>query len=344
MRRRGLWLCCIALAGLSTVAALALGSKRLIVAKQAANRAPSRGSGGGRCTPRVLNRSAVLPGTKLAVSPLPGSYAASAHTQISFLGAPVHSLAGIRVSGSRTGSHRGRLRGYSQGDGASFLPSGRFASGETVTVRGRVRTGRRAQRFAYSFVVAEPDALPYSPPRVPSGRHPAQQMQHFQSRPDLQPPVLVVSGRSPQTAPGYIFASPYAGPGKPGPEIFDEAGNLVWFRPMPLRTEAANLQVQSVGSKVVLAWWQGYIRAQGFGQGEELLADSSYRQIGRVHAGNGYKVDLHDFQITPRGTALLSLFDPIRCNLSSRGGPKKGAVTDSGFQEIDLRTGLVRRE
>ena len=58
-----------------------------------------------------------------------------------------------------------------------------------------------------------------------------------------QPPVLVVSGRSPQTAPGYIFASPYAGPGKPGPEIFDEAGNLVWFRPMPLRTEAANLQV-----------------------------------------------------------------------------------------------------
>jgi hypothetical protein len=344
MRRRSLLLIGIAAGALSAVATLAFGSHHLLVAKLAASRSPIHGSRPSRCAPRTLNRSAVLPGTKLAVSPLPGSYAASARTQISLLGAPVHSIAGLRVSGSRTGAHRGRLRGYSQGDGASFLPSSSFAAGETVTVRGRVRTGRRAQRFAYSFTVAQPDVLPYSAPRVPSGRHAAQQMQHFRSRPDLQPPVLVVSARSPQTAPGYIFASPYAGPGKPGPEIFDEAGNLVWFHPMPQGVEAANLQLQRLGGKTVLAWWQGYIPHQGFGQGEVVLADSSYRQIGRVHAGNGYKVDLHDFQITPRGTALLSVFDPLSCDLSSRGGPTNGAVSDSGFQEVDLRTGLVRRE
>src|SRR5438874_460057 len=132
MRRRGLWLCCVALAGAAALAALAFGSQRLIVAKQAASRAPRHGSGGARCAPAVLNRSAVLPGTRLAVSPLPGSRAASPRTQISLLGAPVHSLAGITVTGSRSRAHRCRLRGYSQGDGASFLPPARFPAGEAA--------------------------------------------------------------------------------------------------------------------------------------------------------------------------------------------------------------------
>jgi len=94
----------------------------------------------------------------------------------------------------------------------------------------------------------------------------------------------------------------------------------------------------------VLTWWQGYIPPQGFGQGEEIIVNSAYQQVGRVHAGNGYKVDLHDFHLTPQGTAVLTAFEPIRCDLSALGGPRGGAVTDSLFQEIDLRTGLVRRE
>ncbi len=38
------------------------------------------------------------------------------------------------------------------------------------------------------------------------------------------------------------------------------------------------------------------------------------------------------------------MLHPIDCNLSAYGGPAVGAVTDSIFQEVDLRTGLVRRE
>jgi hypothetical protein len=94
----------------------------------------------------------------------------------------------------------------------------------------------------------------------------------------------------------------------------------------------------------VLTWWQGDIHPQGFGQGEEMIYSSAYRQVGRVHAGNGYKADLHDFHITPQGTALLSVFDPIYCDLSGVGGPSAAAVTDSVFQEVDLASGLVRRE
>jgi hypothetical protein len=306
-------------------------------------RSAARVARGPRCSPGALNRSAVLRGTTLAVSPLPGSYDASTRSQISLLGAPLHALIGLRVSGSRSGAHRGRLLGYSQGDGASFVPSSPFASGERVTVSGSVRAGSRSQRFAYSFVVARPDVLPHTTPHPPSGRDP-HEVQHFRSRADLQPPALVVTARSPQTAPGYIFASPYSGPGKPGPEIFDEAGSLVWFQPMPTGIEATNLQVQNYGGKPVLTWWQGSILPQGFGEGEDVIADTSYRQIGHIHAGYGYKADLHEFQITPEGTALLSMFNPIACDLSAAGGPRDGAITDSGFQEIDIATGLVRRE
>ncbi len=296
-----------------------------------------------RCVPSTLNRSAVLPGTSLAVSPLPDSYDASPSTQISLLGAPPQALSDVSASGSLTGSHPGRLLAYSQGDGASFVPSRPFVSGETVTVGGKLTSGSGTQPFAFHFVVAHPDVLPYSPPSPHPDDDP-NEVQHFRSRPELQPPAMMVDARSSQTAPGYLFAAPYGGPGPSGPVIFDESGSPVWFDPLPTGMEATNLQVQQYDGQPVLTWWQGSIPPQGFGEGEEMIDNSSYRQIGRVRAGNGYKADLHDFHITPGGTALVTVFDPIDCNLSAVGGPGGGAVTDSAFQEIDMKTRLVRRE
>jgi hypothetical protein len=326
-----------ALIALSSAAALALGSER-IVAEQAAYRAPAAG----RCAPTALNRSALLPGTPLSVSPLPDSYSASAGTQISLLGAPAAAIGDVRVRGSITGKHSGRLRAYSQGDGASFVLAKPFRPGETVTLHGRVRSGARSVGFGFHFTIAHEDVLPHTPMSTPAAR--ANQVAHFHSRPDLQPPLIAVTARSPQTSPGYMFAAPYSGGGKPGPLIFEEDGEPVWFNPLPPGAAASNLQVQQLGSTPVLTWWQGYIPQQGFGEGEEVIEDSSYNQVGRVHAGNGYKADLHEFRLTPQGTALLSVFAPIACDLSSLGGPKGGAVTDSIFQEVDLRTALVRRE
>jgi hypothetical protein len=40
----------------------------------------------------------------------------------------------------------------------------------------------------------------------------------------------------------------------------------------------------------------------------------------------------------------LTVFNPIACNLGSYGGPAGGSVTDGIVQEVDLETGLVRRE
>jgi Arylsulfotransferase (ASST) len=315
-----------------------MGSKR-IIAEEAAFRGPPAGD----CVPSALNRTDVLPGTSLEVSPLPDSLDSSPHTQISLLGVPSKQLAQVSVSGSLTGGHSGRLEAYSQGDGASFVPSRPFQPGETVTVHGKLLLGKRSQSFAFHFTVSVPDPIP----RLPPGKEPvgtASEVQRFHSAPSLEPPAIQVVTNTPQASPGDIFATPYSGPGGDGPMIFTSTGQLVWFDPLPRGTYATNLQVQQYEGKPVLTWWQGYIPPQGFGMGEEVIANSAYQQIAHIHAGNGFTADLHDFHIEPNDTALLTVFNPIHCNLTSVNGPQDGAVTDSAFQEIDLRTGLVRHE
>jgi hypothetical protein len=328
-----------ALVLISSVGTLAFGGKR-IVAEEAAFSGPAAPS----CVPSALNRSAVLSGTSLAVSPLPDSRDASPRTQISLLGVPARELSQISVSGSLTGGHAGRLLGYSQDDGASFLPSHPFQPGETVTVHGRLQAGKGTEPFAFHFTVSVPDPLRYyTPGKEPAGK--GSEVQHFHSEPNLQPPSIQVTARTPAESPGDIFVAPYSGPGQDGPMIFNSAGQLIWFQAVPTGIQATNLQVQQYEGKPVLTWWQGYIPPQGFGQGEEILDSSAYQQVTRVGGGNGYKADLHEFHIdAANDTAVLTVLNPIHCNLTGIGGPQDGAVTDSIYQEIDLRTRLVRRE
>jgi hypothetical protein len=307
------------------------GGFRILRPARAAETAPA-------CEPATLNTSAVLAGS-VTVSPLPGSRDASPQTQISFLGVPKGELSLLSVVGSRTGSHTGRLLGYSEGDGASFVPAKPFAEGETVTVNAQLRAGGAVQPLLDSFTIAYQDTLTTTPETIHPGS--PSDIQSFRSRPDLQPPVLTVTASSPAVAPGDEFVAPYDGPGQSGPMILDPSGGLLWFKALPKYTSATNFRVQEFAGKPVLTWWQGDISVHGFGQGEDVILNSAYAEIARVRAGNGLQADLHEFQLTPQGTALITAYDPIYCNLSAVGGPADGAVTDGTFQEIDMRTGLV---
>ena len=51
--------------------------------------------------------------------------------------------------------------------------------------------------------------------------------------------------------------------------------------------------------------------------------------------------DLHEFQITPWNTALITTEHPVVWNTSSIHGPKRQIVLDAVVQEIDIPTGLV---
>ena len=302
------------------------------------------------CVPSQLNVSQALAGERVTVSPGPETRDASASTQISMLGVPAGELAKVTVTGSRSGVHTGRLLTYSQGDGASFLPTRPFVEGETVSVRAELLAGGKAIPFAWSFTVAVRDnpgtadvtdnapSTSTAPPQKPK------EFQSFRSRPDLRPPDVTVSS-SERTATGDLFLAPYAGTGQYGPMILDEHGGLIWFKPLaPAGSRAADFQVQQYEGKPVLTWWQDPLIANGSRTAGDVIANSSYQDIAIVRAGNGYQPDLHEFQITPRGTALITVYDAIDCDLAGVGGPANGAVADTLVQEIDLRTGLVMYE
>jgi hypothetical protein len=305
----------------------------------------SAGPASPRCTPSTLNRSAVLPGTPLSVSPLPDTRVAEPSSQISLLGVPAAQLSDVSVSGSRSGPHAGRLLGYSQGDGASFVPERPFSDGERVAVQGAMQVAGASRRFAFAFTVAEEDPLPhhtakYAAAATPNG------VQRFHSRPDLKAPTVHVNtAATSAVAPGDIFVAAYAsGNGPGGPMIFKNSGQLVWFKALAPKVSAADLQLQRYEGRPVLTWWQGNVLPQGFGEGVEVIENAAYQRVAVVHAGNGLYADLHDFQISSRDTGLLTAFDPLHCDLRSIGAPRDGAITDAVFQELDLKTGLVRRE
>ena len=119
--------------------------------------------------------------------------------------------------------------------------------------------------------------------------------------------------------------------------ILDNRGRLVWFS---RDRYATDFKVQTYRGEPVLTWWQGGIVA-GHGEGEYVIFDSSYREVRRVRAGNGYKGDLHEFSITPQDTALLTAYAETRADLSPIGGPNDAPVWDGIAQELDLETGEV---
>jgi outer membrane protein assembly factor BamB len=298
-------------------------------------------SSGPVCGPASLGSSALLDGA-VTVSPLPGSRDATPQTQVSFVGVPASSLSVSSVVGSISGAHSGRLEPYSQGDGASFVPSRPFAEGERVTVRGTLRAGGASRPLLDVFAIADEDRISTTPETIHPGR--ISEQQSFVSRPDLHPPVVAVTATSPASAPGDVFVAPYTGPGQAGPMILEPDGSVAWFQPLPEHVYAANFRVQEYAGRPVLTWWQGDISIHGFGLGNDVILDSTYRRIATVKAGNGLQADLHDFQLTPSGTALITAFDPVLCDLAGVGGPAYGAVTDGVVQEVDVRTGLVRMQ
>jgi Arylsulfotransferase (ASST) len=287
--------------------------------------------------------SATVAANPVAVSPLPGTPDASPSSQISFLGASGTRVSRVRVVGSRSGVHKGALRAYSTGTGESFLPAHPFAPGEVVTVRARIRRGARTRTARTSFTVAH--QVRVSQKQYPLHPGDSKAVQHYISAPELTPSTVRVRTRAkPGATPGYLLMAPYQGRGSPGPMIVDQGGNLVWFHPLPAGQEATNFSVQHYLGKPVLTWWQGRIIQIGFGEGEDVLYDSSYRKVASVRAGNGYQADLHEIQLSPEGTAWIDVFDPIRMNLSAAGGASDGVISDGVVQQIDIKTGLVMWE
>ena len=78
----------------------------------------------------------------------------------------------------------------------------------------------------------------------------------FHSRPDLTPPVVVVTMRAPQGRAGVRVRRAEEGRRiQKGPEIVDNRGQPVWFDPVP--AQATEFRVQRYRGRPVLTWWEG---------------------------------------------------------------------------------------
>jgi hypothetical protein len=79
-----------------------------------------------------------------------------------------------------------------------------------------------------------------------------------------------------------------------------------------------------------------------FQPGELITVKTSLNVRGATHgAAGGLSADLHEFTLTPRGTALITAYYPVWSDASSVHAAKRQVAMDSVVQEIDVKTGLL---
>jgi hypothetical protein len=144
----------------------------------------------------------------------------------------------------------------------------------------------------------------------------------------------------------YYFITPKGHKvASPGPMILDASGGLVWTEHFAneFGGQAYNLQVQEYQGESYLTFWLGDDRIRGHGDGYWYMLNSSYDIVHRYSAANNRLVDLHEFTITPEGTALMMMFDIIPFDVRPLGRKWNDvwnqAIWDNVFQEVNLSTG-----
>ena len=255
-------------------------------------------------------------------------------TQISFRGTAASKVGDVKVVGSRSGEHEGRIEADSDGHGASFLPVQPFVPGETVTVTTH-RKVLGVGHGSFHFRIESP-AKQIGPGKLSLAKDVPGGTQRFRSRPDLTPTsVAVATDSAPQTD-GDIFVAPQNGPTQDGPMILDPKGRLVWFHATPVDEQllTTDFRVSKLHGHKVLTWWQGTTN-RGSGRGVGVIYNRRYRKVATVHAGNGLDADLHEFIVTNKGDAWMIAASPVSLPGLSR------SVIDSVVQEVDIKTGLV---
>ncbi len=195
----------------------------------------------------------------------------------------------------------------------------------------------------------------------------------FQSEPSVYPAALEITDPTPpaptelpggtvaaervEQARGDLFFAPiknFAHPGnlvgKPGPEIVEQDGNLIWEHPLgePIAVEgltrekvAMDFHAASYDGQPVLVWWEGYISPAGYGNGVWEIVNQHYQPVASVHAPPGFAMDFHDIQLTNHGTAYVIADRLVNVSLTCCGGASNGDIYDEVIFELSVKTGRV---
>ncbi|KAJ5982715.1 hypothetical protein N7451_012815 [Penicillium sp. IBT 35674x] len=140
----------------------------------------------------------------------------------------------------------------------------------------------------------------------------------------------------------YIFFAPNGDSiPEPVPVILDSDGELVWRLSEMWKGVAQDFKVQRYKDEDFLTFWVGE-EIDGRKQGFWYMLDSSYNVRYTLSPGGSFTTgDMHEFYLTPAGTALVVIYDPIPADLTSIGGPSEGWILDGVVQEIQIETGDI---
>jgi hypothetical protein len=297
---------------------------------------------------KLLLASPALAATGLHVIPFPGTPDASPVSHIIFSSLRPSDVRTVLVTGSHSGPHQGRLVSLPDDAGTAFIADQPFTNDEQVNVTAALNSagagtasgdpGSTALRFTFTIAVPVSSNTTGKPARaltadgwLTSPSSSSTPTQHFHSAPWLHPPIITATSDPDRTS-GDIFLTPGH------PMILDSQGRLVWFDQVG---DIANLEVQRYHSRPVLTWSQRTPSSTGKTVPKEVIMNRSYRVVKDLYAGDGYQADLHDFQLTPQGTAFIDAYVPVRADLQRVGGPADGSAMDSVIQELDVRTGQL---
>lgn len=167
-------------------------------------------------------------------------------------------------------------------------------------------------------------------------------IQTFVSNPDIIAPIIQVNIRDAEkispTGGSHIFIRHDYD--QSSPLILDASDlSLVYVDRQYDRT--SDIRVQQDAGKSYLTFFSGSI-VDGHGMGDGLVLDEHYNEVYKVNVQNlSVKNDLHEFQFTGQGTALVTAYDEVRLNLKAYRGSSRGILLDGMFQELDLETNEV---
>jgi Arylsulfotransferase (ASST) len=180
---------------------------------------------------------------------------------------------------------------------------------------------------------------------IPATGNPGSGVSSFVTRPDLRPAdvrITQLKAHGERTEPRFVVMAPMADiaykNAQRGPMLVDRRGRLVWFDRSADST--FDVQVQTYKGQRVLTHWHGELIG-GYGAGVGEIIDETYTTIATVGNAETQPIDLHEFNLTSRGTALATHYERRPADLSSIGGAKDGVLLVSHALEIDVATNKV---
>lgn len=162
------------------------------------------------------------------------------------------------------------------------------------------------------------------------------------------PPRLDIT-KTGEVDPGLIFVGP-RGNQDAGTAalIYDNNGDLVYQGPDEV---TANFRTQKLWGQDVITFWGGDMTDLGFGYGTVHILDNTYKEIYTVQLQDNFLttdgepresyIDLHESNITPRNTLLVTAYNVTEYDLTEIGGKPGQYMLDSQWYEVDIATNKI---